>query len=338
MKITITIDYRENELIALCKNALTNEDSGSTPGSVCGCYKNLNIETDNLSIGDIVLSDDKKNTLLIIERKSLKDLAASIKDGRYEEQSYRLNECNIHNHNVIYLIEGDFNSYKRSFYNKSIPIKTLISSMISINYYKGFSLYRTNNILETSEFLIYLADKLQRENNKKIPFYSNAINQTNMNQDINQDINQKDKINNEDNLMIETNNANNTNQNLNANSNKNDNDNERDNNVEIIMDDSETNILYNESNNSYSYANVMKKTKKENITTDNIGEILLCQIPNVSNQSAVAIINKFKTIKNLIQCIENDKRCLDDILIGNNPNKLRKLNKSVKENIIKFLI
>ena len=49
--------------------------------------------------------------LLIIERKSLNDLASSIKDGRYAEQSFRLSNIEHHNHNIVYLIEGDRGTY-----------------------------------------------------------------------------------------------------------------------------------------------------------------------------------------------------------------------------------
>ena len=50
----------------------------------------ISISTANLSLGDVIICDDHDNELLIIERKSIKDLAYSIKDSRYEEQSYRL--------------------------------------------------------------------------------------------------------------------------------------------------------------------------------------------------------------------------------------------------------
>ena len=50
----------------------------------------LEIEYVPLPLGDIIICDEEEE-LLIIERKTLQDLAASIKDGRYEEQSYRLN-------------------------------------------------------------------------------------------------------------------------------------------------------------------------------------------------------------------------------------------------------
>jgi ERCC4-type nuclease len=60
------------------------------------CKKNVKnyllifcIEKKVITLGDIHFVNDEKE-VLIIERKSLSDLIASIKDGRYEEQSYRL--------------------------------------------------------------------------------------------------------------------------------------------------------------------------------------------------------------------------------------------------------
>lgn len=53
--------------------------------------------------------NESDETLLIFERKSISDLLASLKDGRYEEQSYRLSGSNTNNHNIIYIIEGDPN-------------------------------------------------------------------------------------------------------------------------------------------------------------------------------------------------------------------------------------
>ena len=122
----------------------------------------LKIKIELLPLGDIILSSDEKE-LLIIERKTLKDLAASIKDGRYEEQSFRLNNNEISNHNIIYLIEGDLNCYNGRY--TRIPKKTLYSAMFCLNYYKGFSLVRTLNIEETAEYILRMADKLSREKN-----------------------------------------------------------------------------------------------------------------------------------------------------------------------------
>jgi len=66
---------------------------------------NVSIIQKNLTIGDYIFYDEiNTKELLIIERKSLADLESSIKDGRYKEQSFRLNETSLHNHNIIYLL------------------------------------------------------------------------------------------------------------------------------------------------------------------------------------------------------------------------------------------
>lgn len=135
------------------------------------------IKIEQLHIGDIVFEDDSGKPILIFERKTLNDLAASIKDGRYNEQSFRLDKESLHNHNVIYIIEGDIERYneKRTHISK----KTLISSMFSLLYYKGFSVYRTNTIFETADTIVFFADKYKRttinEKNRK-PYYELTIN------------------------------------------------------------------------------------------------------------------------------------------------------------------
>ena len=99
----IIIDNRERELINLLKAFSDNNG-----------FKFV-IEVEKLDIGDIIIKDDNDNTKLIIERKTISDLAASIRDGRYKEQSYRLNGNSLHNHNIIYVIEGNINQYSERF-------------------------------------------------------------------------------------------------------------------------------------------------------------------------------------------------------------------------------
>jgi ERCC4-type nuclease len=113
-----------------------------------------------LPLGDIIIQQDDGTTISIIERKTLSDLLASIKDGRYEEQSYRLNGSLIHNHNIIYLIEGDIhkmNQYQSNIFQQKIDKSTLYSSIISLNYFKGFSVLRSFNLDETSMIICNMA-------------------------------------------------------------------------------------------------------------------------------------------------------------------------------------
>ena len=62
------------------------------------------IEKKVIELGDIhFVKDDKE--IIILERKSVSDLLASIKDGRYEEQSHRLiHSSGLYRHHIIYII------------------------------------------------------------------------------------------------------------------------------------------------------------------------------------------------------------------------------------------
>jgi len=110
-----------------------------------------------LILGDVVIEREGKE-LVIIERKTIADFASSIRDGRYEEQSQRLQAYDIPNHNVIYLIEGSFKSYYAQ-----VPKKTMLSAMTSLLYGKGFSVVRTESLEDTHEFLTAMFDKLKKE-------------------------------------------------------------------------------------------------------------------------------------------------------------------------------
>ena len=137
--------------------------------------KNIHYLVENLTLGDIIFCDDAGEELILIERKSIEDLASSIIDGRYVEQSFRLNNSNIHNHNIIYLIEGNLQVYRP--YSK-INNKSIYSSMCILNSYKGFSLLRTINIQETAELIVRFFDKMTREKTNEI-FYKNSLNMEN---------------------------------------------------------------------------------------------------------------------------------------------------------------
>ena len=147
----IKIDYREKELIKIIENLKEERKY------------NCEIEILNLDLGDIIICDKTKEEKVIIERKTLQDLASSIRDGRYNEQSYRLNNCNLHNHHIIYLLEGDIHQYKSSKYGREISKNTLFSTMTSLLLKKGFSLYRSLDSMESAEFILQMTDKLSRE-------------------------------------------------------------------------------------------------------------------------------------------------------------------------------
>lgn len=86
------------------------------------------------------------------------------------------------------------------------------------------------------------------------------------------------------------------------------------------------------------YVNVIKKVKKDNITPDNIGEIMLCQIPGISSVTALAVMEKYQSIPNLIKELEKNSECLKDLSYTNSKGQTRKISKTCIVNIIKFLL
>lgn len=291
----IKIDTREFDLISNIKSMIINKLA----------YKDLEVKIETLPIGDVIINDGK-NDLLIIERKSVNDLLASIKDGRYEEQSLRLKNSLFHNHNIIYLIEGDIMKINR-FKDNQLDKITCYSAIFSLNYYKGFSVLRTLSIEESALFICNSTYKLQKGiMDKKISFYNNfdAIN-----------LNRSDKTSVTEHIENKLGNN------------------------EIMINKMEDNNLKDTSIDfENNYVNVIKKVKKENITIENIGEIMLCQIPGVSSVTALAVMNYYKTIKCLIEELSKNPNCLENITYKNKSGNIRKLNKSCTKNIYIYLI
>lgn len=153
----IEVDVREKDLLNILE--VINNMNG-----------NHEIITKTLPLGDIIIYDDANDERIIIERKSLYDLASSIKDGRYKEQSFRLSNSNVHNHNIIYLIEGDWNSYSES--KGRMDKNTLMSACITLNHYKGFSLWKTQSLNETSWLIIQLCNKMKKMDSSEKPYYN----------------------------------------------------------------------------------------------------------------------------------------------------------------------
>jgi ERCC4-type nuclease len=289
----IKVDIRESALLLQMQMQI----------SLINVYKSIKLISEILPIGDIIISDENTDKI-IIERKSINDLLSSIKDGRYEEQSYRLNGLNHHNHNIIYLIEGDINKIKT---NLSGEKQKLYSAMFSLNYYKGFSVFRSFNIEETANIICNMAYKLEKNSaTKKAYYFNNKINTQII------ESNFEDKSNDEQ--FIDYNEINEINK------------------INKINEINENKVL------DKNYVNVVKKIKKDNITPDNIGEIMLCQIPGISSITALAVMEKYKTIPNLIKELEIDCNSMKDLSYINSKGQVRKINKTIIDNIKKFLI
>ena len=331
--ILIKIDYREKDLIALLQLKMMNNNDNGNNGNNNNNNNNNNfirLKVDNLKIGDVAFVEIDQNDndneigdeLLLFERKSLNDLASSIKDGRYSEQSFRLDGYQaVPNHNIVYLIEGDLSRYRENKFSR-INKNTLLSSMFSILYYKGFSVVRTMNVLETCDLVWSWADKLEREMDRKkiksksgshstkMPYYKSGVPGVATDEN---DLNAEEKKEsmqfhielNETKLQMQM---------------------PEDNNGNVISD-------------SYDYCNALKvkKEKNANVTPENIGVIMLSTIPGISTKTAIAIMNEFKTIGQLIKSFEQNPHCLNHVCIETGGGKSRKITSTCIENIRKYL-
>ena len=65
---------------------------------------------------------------------------------------------------------------------------------------------------------------------------------------------------------------------------------------------------------------------------------MLCQIPGISSVTALAVIDKFKTITDLIAEMQESPECLDDISYVTEKGQTRKIAKSAIVSIKKYLI
>lgn len=96
-----------------------------------------------LKFGDFQIVDEYNNVLIIIERKTWGDLAASIKDGRALNINELLN-FRQYNIGIVLLIEGE-HSYTSNYRIANIPFKALQSKLDHLALEKGISIIYANS-------------------------------------------------------------------------------------------------------------------------------------------------------------------------------------------------
>ena len=262
-KMKIIVDERETALYGL----LTQQPSDD---------KKPQIEKRVIPLGDILFtSDDESITYQIIERKSIADLLASVKDGRYAEQSYRLGNCFPNRHNIVYLIEGQVRDHDK---------KLVFSCMASLNYFKGFSITRTVSLAETAQYIEITADKIARELSKGT---SQATTSPAT--------------------------------------------------ISPAITTHETPIEVVTNAETQDYCSVVKVAKKANITRENIGQLMLMQIPGISSTISGEIMRPFATFAAFIDHLRSEPTYLDTIVLESSGKK-RKLGSNVVAAIKAYLL
>jgi len=360
----IWVDYREKELIALL---------GTMVEEKC-------LQITNLPLGDIVLSNHSSSPEMaiespsssqspsavavapvltnesiwtIFERKTISDMAASIRDGRYEEQAFRLRDSPIHNHNVVYLVEGNPSKLlarSNRFSKNHISTDTMYSAFCSILFLKGFSLYHAMDLHDSASFIVQCHRKLTKE-------LSNPSKRTSKSTKASKytELYYTNNMTNGDMMSCR-------NHDENKNINKNDNDKKA--NDVLLLENEENQLNEMKTSKTREYESIMKK---KNVYTSDRGVhmAMLAQIPSVSAVIAGALLDEFDTPMKLASRIRENPALLTEWKYGANTNasqwqpstntiaiekdtnidivtsqtkgKGRRLSKTCRENIEKFL-
>ena len=106
--------------------------------------------TEQLSLGDFQIVNADGSEAFIIERKTIADLAASVKDGRYKEQKLRLKEhkrispCT----QILYIIEGRLPVDEETV-TYGLSSKAMYTFMYNSMFRDGIHVINTQSLLHT---------------------------------------------------------------------------------------------------------------------------------------------------------------------------------------------
>lgn len=117
--------------------------------------KILNVKVERITVGDYAFVY-KRKVIVIVERKSLADLASSIKDGRMENNSKLLDIQKTHGCQILYIVEGSaYPNLERRI--GRIPYKCLQGKLDSLLFRHNIKIIWTKNCEHTARRLTGLA-------------------------------------------------------------------------------------------------------------------------------------------------------------------------------------
>lgn len=139
----LVIDYRESGLLELCKE------------------KKIPYHQENLTVGDVLLKHGE-NPLFLIERKTVRDLVASLKDGRYHNQRKRWKEFmeTYPDARVALWLEGDLvGCYDLDSVTKS----SLVNSLLRLQSIHGILVYQIRSSTQFLQSLEMVLEKFNKD-------------------------------------------------------------------------------------------------------------------------------------------------------------------------------
>ena len=138
--MVIKIDYRESKLIDAISPLCTPFVENLLLGDAC-LYQDPPQGAETPIVQDPALI----TPCAIIERKTVPDMIASLKDGRYLEQKARLDASPVPNHNILFIIEGP-----------RVGVPHIHAAVFSLFYHSGFGVLFTSSVNDTALSLIHI--------------------------------------------------------------------------------------------------------------------------------------------------------------------------------------
>ena len=117
-------------------------------------------QTAGLDVGDFMIQTEAGEPLMVVERKSLADFAASNADGRYREQRARLMAVRGSGVAVLYVLEGAWSlGDPLKMYGRT-PEKQLQRLVTRLVLRYGMPVMQTEGILDTARLAALLLEQL----------------------------------------------------------------------------------------------------------------------------------------------------------------------------------
>ena len=164
----LLIDYREAAFI----NKLSEYDhiENDIPKSIEINNIKLDYKITSLPVGDFIIQKElhDNNTIeMTIERKSIKDLCASITDGRFREQKQRLlnsiGDCS----KITYMIEGMKHMQIQDDKQLNMLSQVIVDgSILNLIFKHNYKVVQTENKLDTFNNIVLLYKKFRNDDLK----------------------------------------------------------------------------------------------------------------------------------------------------------------------------
>jgi ERCC4-type nuclease len=181
--------------------------------------------------------------------------------------------------------------------------KLVFACMASLNYFKGFSITRTVSLAETAQYIEITADKIARELGKGTSVISSAT------------VSEATSSVSSAPVTVSTAHTSTT----------------------VTLSDNAPIVEVQQATSTFDYCSVVKVAKKANITRDNIGQLMLMQIPGISSTISGEIMRPFATFAAFIDHLRTDPAYLDTIVLESSGKK-RKLGSNIIAAIRDYLL